>query len=156
MIIGTHLSSSILATELSQCNGEERATTASSQWGRKSDGSERLRAERGEGKEPALQQIRTGGRRRGAPSRVAGREGEGAPSWEGEAARAAEQRTARRCSGPRDGRRSSACGRRRGVAPARMGAELLGQQEWGPRERFGCPHKFGVRSRGPAGVGFLT
>ena len=53
MIIGTHLSSSILATELSQCNGEERATTASSQWGRKSDGSERLWAERGEGKEPA-------------------------------------------------------------------------------------------------------
>ena len=33
--------------------GEERAATASSQWERKSDSSERLRAERGEGKEPA-------------------------------------------------------------------------------------------------------
>ena len=42
------------------------------------------------------------------------------------------------------------------AAPARMGAGLLAQPKWGLMRGFGCPHKFGVRSRGPAGVGFLT
>ena len=44
----------------------------------------------------------------------------------------------------------------RGAAPAWMGAGLLAQPKWGLVREFGWPHKFGVRSRGPAGVGFLT
>jgi len=36
-----------------------------------------------------------------------------------------------------------------------MGAALLGQQEWGLGEKYGCPAKYGVWSRGPAGVMFL-
>jgi len=37
-----------------------------------------------------------------------------------------------------------------------MGAVLLGQQEWGLGEKYGCPTKYGVWSRGPAGVMFLA
>jgi len=36
-----------------------------------------------------------------------------------------------------------------------MGAALLGQQEWGLPEKYGYPTKYGVWSRGHAGVMFL-
>jgi len=41
------------------------------------------------------------------------------------------------------------------VTPQRMGAGLLGQQEWGLQRRFGCPPQIGGSSRGSAGVLFL-
>jgi len=41
------------------------------------------------------------------------------------------------------------------VTPRRMGAELLGQQEWGMQRRFGCPPQIEGSSRGSAGVLFL-
>ena len=37
-----------------------------------------------------------------------------------------------------------------------IGAGVLGQPELGPVRGFWCPNKFGVRSRGPARVGFFT
>jgi hypothetical protein len=37
-----------------------------------------------------------------------------------------------------------------------MGVVLLGQQEWGLEEKYGCPTKYGVCSRGPSGVMFLA
>jgi len=37
-----------------------------------------------------------------------------------------------------------------------MGAALLGQQKWGLGEKYGCPAKYRVWSRGPAGVMFLA
>jgi len=37
-----------------------------------------------------------------------------------------------------------------------MGAALLGQQEWSLGEKYGCPAKYGVWSRGPARVMFLV
>jgi len=37
-----------------------------------------------------------------------------------------------------------------------MGAVLLGQQEWGLGKKYGCPAKYEVWSRGPAGVMFLA
>ena len=37
-----------------------------------------------------------------------------------------------------------------------MGAALLGQQEWGLGKKYGCPAKYGVLSRDPAGVMFLA
>jgi len=37
-----------------------------------------------------------------------------------------------------------------------MGAVMLDQQEWGLREKYGCPTKYGVWSRGHAGVIFLA
>ena len=40
-------------------------------------------------------------------------------------------------------------------ANSRIGAEVLGQQEWGLEGGFGCPAKYGVCSRGPAGVMFM-
>jgi len=41
------------------------------------------------------------------------------------------------------------------VTPRKIGARLLGQQEWGLHERFGCPPQIGDSSRGPARVLFL-
>jgi len=38
------------------------------------------------------------------------------------------------------------------ATPRRMGAGLLGQQEWGLQGRFGCPPQI----RGPAGVLFFA
>jgi len=38
------------------------------------------------------------------------------------------------------------------ATPRRMGAGLLGQQEWGLHGRFGCPPQIGAFSRGPTGV----
>ena len=42
------------------------------------------------------------------------------------------------------------------ATPRRMGAGLLGQQEWGLQGRFGCPPQIGGSSRGPAGVLFFA
>ena len=42
------------------------------------------------------------------------------------------------------------------ITPRRMGAGLLGQQEWGLQRRFGCPPQIGGFGRGPAGVLFFT
>jgi len=37
-----------------------------------------------------------------------------------------------------------------------MGVVLLGQHECGLGEKYGCPAKYGVWSRSPAGVMFLA
>ena len=42
------------------------------------------------------------------------------------------------------------------ATPRRMGAGLLGQQEWGLQRRFGCPPQIGGFGRGPAGVLFFA
>ena len=41
------------------------------------------------------------------------------------------------------------------ATPRRMGAGLLGQQEWSLQGRFGCPPQIGGSSRGHAGVLFF-
>jgi hypothetical protein len=131
----------------------------------------------GEGKEPALQQIRCprgeeaalqqirlvagkgrercrvsqGGKGRQCVRRSNGRRvGAAARVTDGEAVRAEggeEQH-------PRDGWQSSA--RREGRTSTRAdGAELLGQQESGPRGRFGCPPQIRDSSRGSTGTVFF-
>ena len=64
----------------------------------------------------------------------------GGPRWRGRGRTASSGEAVRMCVGRND----------------RMGAEVLGQPKWGLVGGFGFPHKFVVRSRAPAGVGFLA